>query len=118
MRLFNDKIVCGRKLCATVAQQVEQLIRNQQVSGSNPLSSSIRIAGERIENTSFRLFLFFDGKYSPEKYSDFSPVSHKKVGPKDVFLLFSIHFARFSLLLSFYISTNFISLPNGALNVK
>jgi hypothetical protein len=27
---------------ATVAQLVEQLIRNQQVSGSNPLSSSIR----------------------------------------------------------------------------
>ena len=27
---------------ATVAQSVEQLIRNQQVSGSNPLSSSIK----------------------------------------------------------------------------
>ncbi len=26
--------------CATVAQSVEQLIRNQQVTGSNPVSSS------------------------------------------------------------------------------
>ena len=31
-------------LCATVAQLVEQLIRNQQVTGSNPVSSSITSA--------------------------------------------------------------------------
>ena len=29
------------KKCATVAQSVEQLIRNQQVAGSSPASSSI-----------------------------------------------------------------------------
>ena len=30
-----------RELCATVAQLVEQLIRNQQVAGSSPATSSI-----------------------------------------------------------------------------
>ncbi len=36
---YNKKVVF-----ATVAQLVEQLIRNQQVAGSNPASSSIRPA--------------------------------------------------------------------------
>ena len=36
-----DRIYCGEyPIYATVAQLVEQLIRNQQVAGSNPASSS------------------------------------------------------------------------------
>ena len=39
---YNKKVVF-----ATVAQLVEQLIRNQQVAGSNPASSSIRPACQK-----------------------------------------------------------------------
>ena len=40
---FIDKIniFMYNVLVATVAQSVEQLIRNEQVAGSNPVSSSI-----------------------------------------------------------------------------
>lgn len=41
-RYNSNVIVLGNiAFYATVAQSVEQLIRNQQVSGSNPLSSSM-----------------------------------------------------------------------------
>ena len=42
-----------QKLDATVAQSVEQLIRNQQVAGSSPASSSNAL------NKSFRAFAYF-----------------------------------------------------------
>ena len=38
--LPSIKTVMRTYLCATVAQLVEQLIRNQQVAGSSPASSS------------------------------------------------------------------------------
>ena len=47
----NDRIV--KRLFAGVAQLVEQLIRNQQVTGSSPVTSSI----EKREPVS--LFFFF-----------------------------------------------------------
>ena len=49
--------------CATVAQLVEQLIRNQQVAGSSPASSS-RISTKRGLRVSFYLcFLLFFGHF-------------------------------------------------------
>ena len=43
MVCYNNTAICQRTRYATVAQLVEQLIRNQQVAGSSPASSSIKI---------------------------------------------------------------------------
>ena len=40
--LVSDCVFVMDSLFATVAQLVEQLIRNQQVAGSNPASSSTK----------------------------------------------------------------------------
>ena len=45
--------MCGETEYATVAQLVEQLIRNQQVAGSNPASSSIAKARRILSEGNF-----------------------------------------------------------------
>ena len=59
--LYNSKadILSRQDIHAGVAQLVEQLIRNQQVSGSSPLTSSRRKSPETCIYTGFRAFLGF-----------------------------------------------------------
>ena len=63
------------KMYATVAQSVEQLIRNQQVAGSSPASSSIL----KRAACQFRLAALFTG---------FRPTFHRRSGAAFSFLSF------------------------------
>ena len=63
------------KMYATVAQSVEQLIRNQQVAGSSPASSSIL----KMAACQFRLAALFTG---------FRPTFHRRSGAAFSFLSF------------------------------
>src|SRR5215213_6821608 len=47
-------IIPAAKQIATVAQLVEQTIRNRQVMGSNPIGGSLKISGFSPESSVFR----------------------------------------------------------------
>ena len=63
LALHLQSISFGEKRIATLAQLVEQRIRNAQVEGSNPLSGSKKNQTERLPPDFFVLWRIFEDRF-------------------------------------------------------
>ena len=63
LALHLQSISFGEERIATLAQLVEQRIRNAQVEGSNPLSGSKKNQTERLPPDFFALWRIFEDRF-------------------------------------------------------